>query len=108
MEDGKEKTVEYIFDERQISKIWYVPVKTIKTAGGSRRNYQKDGGVNQRDEFVWLDCDWIKKIFPIHSLVLQKIQEKEGLRVMFEYQRAPQKIILNRCHYIQPHQVHQK
>jgi hypothetical protein len=46
MEDGKEKTVEYLFNERQISKIGYVPAKTITTTGGGRRrNYQKGGGV---------------------------------------------------------------
>jgi hypothetical protein len=66
MEDGKEKTVEYIFDERQISKIQYVPAKTIKTAGGEKKKLPaRSRGLirglnNQREKFVWLDWDWIQ------------------------------------------------
>jgi hypothetical protein len=76
MEDDKEKKMEYIFDERQISKIRYVPAKMITTAGGKQKKLPERwrglirGLNNQRDKFVWLDWDWIKKIFPIHSLVL--------------------------------------
>jgi hypothetical protein len=66
MQDGKEKTMEYLFDERQISKIQYVPAKTITTAGGKQKKLpERWRGLirslnNQRDKFVWLDWDWIQ------------------------------------------------
>jgi hypothetical protein len=85
MEDGKEKTVEYIFDERQTSKIRYVPAKTITTAGGKQKKLPERwrglirGLNNQHDKFVWLDWDWIKKNLSFSFVGFIKDTRKGGL-----------------------------
>jgi hypothetical protein len=112
MEDGKEKTVEYILDERQISKIWYVPAKTITTAGGKQKKLPERwrglirGLNNQRDKFVWLDWDWIKKNLSIPFVGFIKDTRKGGLE---GYVRIPEGSAEDHTQQIiQQHQVHQK
>jgi hypothetical protein len=66
MEDGKDKTMEYLFNERQISNIQYVPAKTITTAGGKKKKLPErwrgliQGLNDQCDKCVWLDWEWIQ------------------------------------------------
>jgi hypothetical protein len=84
MEDGKEKTMEYLFDDRQISKIRYVPAKTIATAEGKQKKLPEkwrgliQGLDNQRDEFVWLDWDWIKNNLSKAYIGFRKDTRNEG------------------------------
>jgi hypothetical protein len=93
MEDGKEKTREYIFDERQISKIRYAPAKTITTAGGKQKKLPERwrglirGLNNQRDKFVWLDWDWIQKNLSYSFIGFIKDTRKGGLE---GYVRIPE------------------
>jgi hypothetical protein len=86
MEDGKEKTMDYLFDERQSSKILYVPGKTITTAVGKQKKLPERwrglirGLNNQRDEFEWLDWDWIQNNLFKASIGFVKDTRKGGIQ----------------------------
>jgi hypothetical protein len=67
MENGKETTVEYMLDDRQISKIQYLLAKTITTLSGVEKSLPEKWrglirGLNKApDKFVWLEWEWIQK-----------------------------------------------
>jgi hypothetical protein len=67
MKNGKETTVEYMLDDRQISKIRYLPARTITTLSGVEKSLPEKWrglicGLNKApDEFVWLEWEWIQK-----------------------------------------------
>ena len=64
LEGNDDKKDEYIWDNRQISKIRYLPPKTMRTILDKERTLPERWrgvirGVNAMDEFVWLDKEWI-------------------------------------------------
>jgi hypothetical protein len=67
VENGKEAIVEYKLDDRQISKIRYLPAKTVKTSSGVEKSLPEKWrglirGLNEApDKFVWLEWEWIQK-----------------------------------------------
>jgi hypothetical protein len=93
MEDGKEKTMDYLFDARQIIKVRYVPAKTITTAGGKQKKLPERwrglirGLDSQRDEFVWLDRDWIQTNLSYSFIGFVKDTRRGGLE---GYVRIPE------------------
>jgi hypothetical protein len=65
--DGKEIQMEYNYDDRQISKIRYVPEKIIKTSQGKDKILTERWrglirGIDRGpDKFVWLEWEWVQK-----------------------------------------------
>jgi hypothetical protein len=82
-EDGQKKVMLYeLEDKRQISKVRFVPSKTIIYKGKEKILPERWRGLirgleTNPDEFVWLESEWIEKNYPEPSLGLQKIQEME-------------------------------
>jgi hypothetical protein len=65
--DGKVLMIDYKWDDRQISKVRYVPPKTFTTTKGLEKTFPERWrglirGLNdESDHFVWLESDWINK-----------------------------------------------
>jgi hypothetical protein len=114
MENGKETTVEYMLDDRQISKIRYLPAQTITTLRGVEKSLPEKWrglicGLNKApDKFVWLEWEWIQKKMSEEFIGFIKSTRKNGVEGYVCIPKgSAEDHILNKRSHVQPHPVHQ-